>query len=290
MKTESKLVLGLSILSAATLASATTATFAWWGVSSTAVAGSNTTYETMTVSKAEFSAGELTIPVTVSLQKVSGVDDNLVLARHSTTDTTDPDLESAYLNSTGAVVPVPAASVAAKFGTGKILYSTLKLTISIDYSDTGWKQEGGSQATSYANAATYTDAHDVTYTAGDIYNQLNGQTIKVGMKHTESSSERGRLFRTTSGANDPFYYNGTTSVSAVDSEGDDFDGYTIIDAALDNNFVEGKIEIASYISYYVYGGNLTDADNDAGTPDVETEDGDTVVVSFDVKVAGNATA
>ena len=69
MKTKSKLVLGLSILSAATLAAATTSTFAWFAATAGAVAGSQ--FKAITVSNPSISLDETDIAQYVTVNEES---------------------------------------------------------------------------------------------------------------------------------------------------------------------------------------------------------------------------
>ena len=82
MKTKSKLVLGLSILSAATLASATTATFAWYQAGGAAIGnGTQAATGALTVSNQTVTFGNLQMDIAVDSTSFTAADELVITDR-----------------------------------------------------------------------------------------------------------------------------------------------------------------------------------------------------------------
>lgn len=166
MKTKSKLVLGLSILSAATLAAGATSTFAWMTATGSSLSASQTA-QVATATKSTLAAIQMDIAWTEVAQ--TGIEHpltNLVMTAKQATA-----LTKAY-NAQGqgpydAVVP-----------TGKATYAELTITITsaanID-SLKGLSCDVKVDATSRVKVGTATSGD-----SGNVYNAVAGASVTVG--------------------------------------------------------------------------------------------------------------
>lgn len=121
----------------------------------------------------------------------------LVLA-HYVSSGENPHLESGYRDANGGFHPVAAGSITTVFGEGKIISSTLTVTIAIDFDAIRvgeTKYWSGS-----AGFRVYSDGTN-SYPESEVTALFSGKSVKVGIK--PSASSRGRIFKTAAASGDP---------------------------------------------------------------------------------------
>lgn len=298
MKSKKKLLIAMAAMSVAAIGAGTVSTFAWFTAAATAKLGTATgSSEALTVTHTNYSAGELTVPITVTVTSHDSMN-SLLLARYAQTDenrnTTYKNLTSGYIDQNGVGIfheIAPATAVNGTTFTGKTkLWSYLTVSVQVDFNailddkDNADPNDDDLYWTSTAGSRTFTDGTN-TYTELEVMQQLAKTSAKFEISIPgEGSSVRGRLFTENAVENDPrlavgasaAVLSGNDKTAGVDANGEYYTlaasqsltgicGITWDGESLGGSLNEANnnINCATTINYYIYGGSASTYD--AGT-------------------------